>query len=657
MTSPVTWEYSDGIAVVTIDNPPVNATGQGVRAGLLEIVGKVDSDPQIRAVVLRCAGRTFVAGADISELGEPPQPPLLPTVLEAIENARLPWVAAIHGSALGGGLELCLACTARIADPNAKLGLPEVTLGTIPGAGGTVRLPRLIPLPDAVEMVTGGKAISAARALALGLVDGLSEKDVVAEATALATSLAAKPKAPMLLDRPCRNAQDLDWSETEKTLAAKARGATAPIEALEAMKDSVHLPSREALKRERERFVRLSTSEQAAALRYAFFSERKAGRSLATINCEAVSLDLVGVVGGGTMGAGIATALLLSGSAVRLLERDAEAAVTARTRVVDMIEASQARGVVSRQTADEALIRLIATNDDKALVSCGLVIEAVFEDMGVKGEVFSRLDAIMPRDAVLATNTSYLDVNHLAEMTVNPTRVLGLHFFAPAHVMKLLEIVRGQRTSDRALATGAALARRLKKTAVVSSVCHGFIGNRIMAAYRRDCERMLLEGALPHQIDSAMRSFGFAMGIFEVQDLSGLDIAWAQRKKTTSTRDPSIPYCRIADRLCEIGRLGRKTNKGWYDYSSGNKADDPEVTRIIEEERTRAGVTMHSFTDEQIIKSILGVMQREGQALLFEGIAESASDIDVVMLTGYGFPRHRGGPMYLARQESASALP
>lgn len=657
MASLIGCELRDGIAVVTIDAPPVNALGQGVRAELLARVRGIDGHPDIRAAVLCCAGRTFVAGADINELGKPPLSPVLPEVLDAIEGAGIPWVAAIHGTALGGGLELTLACTARIADSKAKFGLPEVTLGMIPGAGGTVRLPRLIPMADAAEMVTGGKPVTALKALALGLVDRLCETDLLSAAIAFATELASQPKPASLLDRPCRDAEEMDWQGKAAAIQAKARGAEAPMEALDALKDSMQLPAREALKQERQRFLRLAASDQAAAFRYAFFSERTAGRSLRSIDSAPADLQRIGVVGGGTMGAGIAAALLLSGSEVRLLERDTSAAETARARVEEMLGASAARGAVSREAADHAIDRFAASPDETALISCGLVIEAVFEDMDVKRNVFSRLDAIMPADAILATNTSYLDVNRLAETTVDPARVLGLHFFAPAHVMKLLEIVRGRDTGDRALSTGAALARRLKKTAVVSGVCHGFIGNRIMAAYRRDCEFMLLVGALPAQIDAAMRDFGFAMGIFEVQDLSGLDIAWAQRKNTASTRDPSLPYCRIADRLCENGRLGRKTNKGWYDYSSGKKTDDPEVTRIVEEERTRAGVTIHSFSDEQIIKRILCVMQREGQALLSEGIAESASDIDVVMLTGYGFPRHRGGPMYLARHESASALP
>lgn len=655
MASLVSCELRDGIAIVTIDAPPVNALGQGVRTELLARIQEINGRIDISAAILKCAGRTFVAGADISELGKPPRSPVLPEVLDAIDSARIPWIAAIHGTALGGGLELALACTARIADNQAKLGLPEVTLGMIPGAGGTVRLPRLIPMTEAVEIVTGGKPVTAMKALSIGLVDRLCDADLISAAIAFATEVAGKPKPTSLLHRPCRDAEEVDWHGKAVAIRGKARGAKAPMEALDALKDNLHLPAREALKEERQRFLRLAASDQAAALRYAFFSERNAGKSLTSIDSAPADLGRIGVVGGGTMGAGIATALLISGSEVRLLERDNDAAQAASTRVKDMLDASVARGAITRETADEALHRFNASPDETALISCGLVIEAVFEDMDVKRSVFSRLDAVMPANAVLATNTSYLDVDRLAETTIDPGRILGLHFFAPARVMKLLEIVKGRDTGDRALATGAALAKRLRKTAVVSGVCHGFIGNRIMAAYRRDCEFMLLEGALPAQIDGAMRDFGFAMGIFEVQDLSGLDIAWAQRKSTASTRDPCLPYCRIADRLCESGRLGRKTNKGWYDYSLGKKTDDPEVARIIDEERTRAGVTVHSFTNEQIMKRILGVMQREGQALVFEGIAESPSDIDVVMLSGYGFPRHRGGPMYLARQESARA--
>jgi len=474
-------------------------------------------------------------------------------VLAAIEASRVPWVAAIHGTALGGGLELAMACHGRIAEASAWLGLPEVTLGILPGSGGTVRLPRLVPMPKAITMVTG----------------------------------------------------------------------------------------------ERDRFLRLSASDEAAALRHLFFAERDARRSLRALPAVPEDLSLVGVIGSGTMGAGIATALLLSGLSVRLVERDAPAAERGRARVAETLAASTARGALTETTAEQALARLETAHDYALLAGCPLVIEAVFEDMAVKREVFDRLDAVMPPEAVLATNTSYLDVDALAATTADPSRILGLHFFSPAHVMKLLEIVRGAKTGHRALATGAALARRLKKTAVVAGVCDGFIGNRIMAAYRRDCEFMLEEGALSAEIDAAMRGFGFAMGICAVQDMSGLDIAWAQRKARAASRPADERYARIADRLCEAGRLGRKTGKGWYDYSTGMPAVDPEVTAIIEEESARAGRTRRAFAADEIMKRILAAMQREGQAILGEGIAESAGDIDVVMVTGYGFPRHRGGPMFM----------
>jgi len=647
LMSPVSLTIHDGLARVTIDNPPVNALGQAVRTGLLDACARVSRDSSIRAVVLHGAGRGFAAGADIRELGKPPLEPFLPDVLASIEGSGVPWVAAIHGNALGGGLELAMACHARIAEPNARLGLPEVTLGTVPGAGGTVRLPRLVPVATAAAMITSGRPVTAAAALESGLIDAVAEKDLLSEAGSLASQLAACGAPRRTLERPLRDAESVDWAALETSVAGKARGARAPGEALAALREGAGLAPDEAMRRERERFLRLSGSEEAAALRHVFLAEREAGRSLRELAAAPADLSQVGVIGGGTMGAGIATAILLSGSSVRLIERDDAGAQKARERVAATLAASAARRVISRTEADAALGRLEATTGYESLADCPLVVEAVFEDMGVKREVFARLDEVMPADAILATNTSYLDVDALAATTMDPTRILGLHFFSPAHVMKLLEIVRGRATGDRALATGAALAKRLRKTAVVAGVCDGFIGNRIMAAYRRDCEFMLEEGALPADIDAAMRDFGFAMGLYEVQDLSGLDIAWAQRRARAATRPVDERYSRIADRLCEAGRLGRKSGKGWYDYSSGRAEVDPAVTAIIEEESARAGRTRRAFGPEEIMERILGTMQREGRSILAEGIAESPEDIDVVMVLGYGFPRHKGGPMFL----------
>ncbi len=644
----VTVEITDGLGWVTIDNPPVNALGRAVRQGLWDAVVRL-RDADVRAVVLTGAGRAFVAGADIRELGQTPPAPYLPDVLAAIAQAPVPWVAAINGPALGGGLELAMACHARIAVASAKLGLPEVTIGIIPGSGGTVRLPRLVPMETAIKLATGGKPIGAPEALEAGLVDWLAQDDLLTEAAAMARNLAAAGCPEPALARDLVAGDPIDWEAQEALLRKRSRGAAAPLEALASLKCAANAPVDVALAGERERFLRLAKSEEAAALRHVFFAERRAGQALKQADADPVDLSRMGVIGGGTMGAGIATALLLAGSNVCLIERDDPAAEAAKTRVADTIAASVERGAVSAATGEAALANLTTDTDYAALKDCPLVIEAVFEDMGVKRAVFDTLDAVMPAEAILATNTSYLDVNALAALTRDPARILGLHFFSPAHVMKLLEVVRGEATGARALATGGALAKLLRKIPVVAGVCDGFIGNRIMAAYRRECEFMLEEGALPHQVDAAMQAFGFAMGIYAVQDMSGLDIAWAQRKARAPYRDPSERYAHIADRLCEAGRLGRKTGKGWYDYASGKAEIAPEVTRIIEEESAKAGRTRKAFTEAEIITRILTTMQREGQAVLDEGIAEGPDDIDVVMITGYGFPRHKGGPMYMAR--------
>ncbi len=645
----VTVEIRDAIGWVTIDCPPVNALGQSVRQGLMAAVTQL-AEADVQAVVLTGAGRTFIAGADIRELGKTPAEPHLPDVLAAIAAAPVPWIAAINGMALGGGLEVAMACHARIAAPSAKLGLPEVNIGIIPGSGGTVRLPRLVPMTTAIKLVTSGKPIGAQEALDAGLVDRLSGEDLLGEAAAMARDLEEMGRPKPALERDLVAGGPIDWDAQASQLRKRSRGAAAPLEALASLKCAASDPVDVALAGERERFLRLAASDEAAALRHIFFAERAAGKGLKQAQADPVDLSRVGVIGGGTMGAGIATALLLAGSQVHLIERDTAAAEIARTRVADTIAASVKRGVVPVAKGEAALAELSTGADYAALADCPLVIEAVFEDLDVKRQVFETLDAIMPAEAILATNTSYLDVNVLAQTTRDPSRILGLHFFSPAHVMKLLEVVRGEATSVRALATGGALAKLLRKIPVVAGVCDGFIGNRIMAAYRRECEFMLEEGALPQQIDAAMQEFGFAMGIYAVQDMSGLDIAWAQRKACAPLRDPAERYARIADRLCEAGRLGRKTGKGWYDYSSGKAEVDPEVTRIIEEESARAGRVRTTFTAPEIMARILGTMQREGQAVLDEGIAESADDIDVVMITGYGFPRHKGGPMYLARK-------
>jgi len=651
MTSPVSVTVNDGIALIEIDNPPVNATSQAVRQGILDAINTINADDTVKAAVLACAGRTFVAGADIKEFGKTPLEPHLPDVLNAVEKARVPIVAAIHGTALGGGLELALACHARIADGKAKLGLPEVTLGLVPGAGGTIRLPRLVAIDEAIDIITGGKPVSAKKALETGLVDRIAEDDLAAEAEAYAKELIQSGKPEPVSERaPRETPDDAFWAEKEKAIAARARGQESPVEALHALRDGITLPLDKAFAAERARFLRLRDTEQAAALRYMFFAERNTGRPKEIEGVDPLPLDKAGVVGGGTMGAGIAAAMLLAGMTVALTERDAEAAGTAKERVAGILDGSRKRGLLSDAAYEEAMSRFSAHDNYDALAACDLVIEAVFEDMGVKREVFAELDRVCRGDAILASNTSYLDVDELANTTKIPARVVGLHFFSPAHIMKLLEIVRTEAAAPPTLATAFALAKKLRKTPVLAGVCDGFIGNRIMSAYRRECDFILEEGALPQDIDAAMRGYGFAMGIYAVQDMAGLDIAWAMRKRRAETRPADERYSRIADRICELGRFGRKTAAGWYAYADGAKAGqpDPAVEQIIMEESERLGYQRKSFTADEIMERILSSMQAEARAVLDEGIALKPSDIDVTMVHGYGFPRHRGGPMFAA---------
>lgn len=635
------------IARVTLDNPPVNALGQAQRAGLADAVAQTNAMDGLRAVVLHCAGRSFVAGADIREFGKPPEPPHLPDVLAQIEGARVPWVAAIHGTALGGGLELALACRYRVAARGTKMGLPEVTLGLIPGAGGTVRLPRIIPVTQALQMVAGGKPVAAAQAAEWGLIDHLAEGDVLDAAVQFAATVGKRRDPGPVLARPVQNPDPAAFDALADRVTKRARGQHAPVEAVAALRRAVTLPAPEALAAERAAFLRLRDDPQSKALAHVFFAERGAARLDRLKGVGVPAPERVGVVGGGTMGAGIASACLLAGLRVTLLEQTPDAAQAAQDRVTGILQDSLSRGLITPDRHAALVARFTATQDATALADSQLVIEAVFEDFDVKKTVLADLESVTPRECVLATNTSYLDVNALAATLSDPSRLVGLHFFSPAHVMKLLEIVVPDRVSDVALATGAALARALGKITVFAGVCDGFIANRIMSAYRAACEHMLEAGALPWQIDAAMVDFGFPMGIYQMQDLAGLDIAWAMRKRRAAEGKRPADYVRIPDLLCEAGRLGRKAGRGWYDYSSGKPMPDPEVERVILDESTRKGIARQTFTAEDIMARILSVMQAEGDAILREGIAARADDIDVVMINAFGFPRWTGGAMYL----------
>ncbi len=640
----VTVQTLGRVAIVTIDNPPVNAASQAVRAGLVDAVAQTEADATIDAVVLTCAGRTFVAGADVREFDLPPVAPHLPDVIAAIEAASKPWIAALHGSALGGGLELAMGCDHRIAETSARMGLPEVTLGLVPGAGGTVRLPRLVGAELALTMIAGGKPINAQEALDAGLIDAIAQGDLVQEACDLAA--AGVDLRPTLVKPVIGKSDATRFDRTASDMRRKARGQVSVPAAIDALERGLTLPATEALAAERATFLSLKASEQARALRHIFFAERAA---LSDPRTKATPRPIarIGVIGGGTMGAGIASLCLMRGLMVTLIERDASSLDAGSARVRSTLESSAKRGLLL--DLDATFARFDAATDDSALADVDLVIEAVFEEMEVKKQVFRRLDAVTRPDAILATNTSYLDVTEIAACLRDPSRAIGLHFFSPAHIMKLLEIVLPAGVADDVVATAARLSKTLGKIGVFSGVCDGFIGNRIMSAYRTEADRLLIDGASPEQVDAAMRDYGFPMGVFEMQDLAGLDIAWAMRKRRLAQGLSGDGDIRIADRLCEQGRFGRKTDAGWYDYTDGKATPSDAVTAIIADERQAMGVADAVFETKDVMPRILGAMVQEAEAVLAEGIASSAADIDVVMVNGYGFPRWKGGSLFTVR--------
>lgn len=642
----VTGSLSDGVLVVTIDNPPVNAVSAHVRQGLVKALDHAAALSMVVGVVITGAGLTFVGGADIKEFGKPPVDPTLPEVIERIESYGKPVVAAVNGAALGGGCEIALACHGRIASDKASFGMPEVKLGIVPGAGGTQRLPRLIGAVAAIDLIGSGRTTKATEALSLGLVDGVA-KDHLDAALSLVHDLAGEPlrRTGMLEVAPAKPA---DVDAAAKKVLSKARGRAAPAEAVRLVKAAAYVDLKQGLADERATFLRLRDSAESAALRHVFFAERQAGKVEKLDKVTPRKIETVGIVGTGLMGAGIAVAALTSGYRVIGVEQTAEAAEKGRERIAGILDKSVQSGRLAATVRDECLTRLAVTASADELAAADLVIEAVFDDLAVKTELFQRLDGIVRQDAILATNTSYLNPDDIAAATAHPERVVGLHFFSPANIMRLVEVVDCKATAPDVLASALAFARRLGKLPVVCGVTEGFIGNRIFSAYRREAEFMVEDGAAPHEIDAALEAYGFPMGIFTVYDMAGLEIAWARRKRQAATRDPQARYVEIADQLCEAGRFGRKTGKGWYDYSSGEKAVDPEVTALIAAARTAKGISPRKFTSDEIVVRLLRAMADEGTALLAEGIAARSSDIDLVMINGYGFPSHKGGPMFAA---------
>ncbi|WP_313071622.1 FAD-dependent oxidoreductase [Melaminivora sp.] len=647
----VTTETHGPVLLARIDHPPVNALGQAVRAGLLAAIEQAEADAAIHALLLVGAGRAFIAGADIREFGKPPQPPSLPEVCQRIEASSKPVIAAIHGAALGGGLEVAMAAHYRLALPGAQLGLPEVNLGLLPGAGGTQRAPRLMGALPAAELMLSGKPLAARAALAAGLVDRLVEGDDPAAAgLAWARELLAQgagPRRTGALPVPDADGALAGLEALATETAKKSRGLFSPQRIIECVRAALTLPFEEGLARERALFLQCLDSPQRAGLVHAFFAEREVAKVPEAQAAPARPVERVAVIGGGTMGAGIAVAALDAGLSVTLLERDEPALERGRANVRKVYDALVARGRLAPEAREARLARWRTSTRYEDIADADLVIEAVFEDLQVKRAVFAELDRVCRPGAVLATNTSYLDIEAIADATGRPQDVIGLHFFSPAHIMRLLEIVVPARVAPDVVATAFALARRMKKVPVRAGVCDGFIGNRILAVVREAADHMVEDGASPYQVDQALRDFGFAMGPFQVVDLAGGDIGWATRKRRAPQRDPRARYVEVGDRLCERGWFGQKTGRGWYLYPEGARTGqpDPEVLAIADAERTRKGVVPRSFTPEDIVRRYMAAMVNEGAKVLQEGIALRPLDIDATFLFGYGFPRWRGGPM------------
>ncbi|WP_321801608.1 3-hydroxyacyl-CoA dehydrogenase NAD-binding domain-containing protein [Caballeronia sp. J97] len=651
----VQHELRGSVLVVTIDHAPVNALNAAVRRGLIDAIEAADANRSVRAVLIVGAGRNFIAGADIREFGKPAVPPSLPEVCNRIEACGKPVIAAIHGAALGGGLEVALGSHYRIAVPGAKLGLPEVQLGLLPGAGGTQRSARLIGAEAALSLMLSGRHVGAQEALRVGLVDRVGQSDdVFAEGLAYAHELIATQAGP----RRTKQARGLaDKEASAAAIAAaraetqkKSRGLLSPLKIVDCVEAALNLPFDEGLRFEREQFLECRESPQRAGLVHAFFAERETQKSPETRDAQPRALNAIGVIGGGTMGAGIAVALLDAGLAVTMIERDDASLERGRAHVEKVYDASIAKGRMTHETKARALQRFDGATNYDALANADLVIEAVFEDMAVKKAVLAELDRVCKRGAVLATNTSYLDIDEIAASISRPQDVLGLHFFSPANIMKLLEVVVPARVSADVVATGFELAKKLKKVAVRAGVCDGFIGNRMLAVYRAAADHLMEDGASPYQIDKAVRDFGFPMGPYQVIDLAGGDIGWAARKRRAATRDPNARYVRIGDALCERGWFGQKTGRGFYRYEEGARVGvhDAEVESIVEAERARAGVTPRAFSDEQIVRRYLAAMINEGANIVHEGIAQRPLDVDATLMHGFGFPRYRGGPMHYA---------
>jgi 3-hydroxyacyl-CoA dehydrogenase len=653
ITSPISTTRHGDVLIVTSNNPPVNALGAAVRQGLVAAIEEAEGDDGIKAVVIRCEGQTFFAGADISEFGKPMVMPMLPQVVDIIEGCSKPVVAAIHGTALGGGLEVALASHYRIAVPDAKLGVPEVKLGLLPGAGGTQRLPRVAGVQKALEMVTSGSPIGAREAFAVGLVDRVCEGELIQHAVALAEEVRDIRPLPKSSERDEKlaeaRANPAVFDEFRKANAKKFRGFEAPEANIKAIEAAVAKPYAEGVIDERNLFMGLMSGTQSRAQQYFFFAERKAAK-IENIpeNTQPRTVKKVGVIGAGTMGGGISMNFLSAGIPVTIVEMGQEALDRGTGIMRKNYEATASKGRMTGEQVEQAMGLLNPTLDFDALTDCDLIIEAVFEQMDVKKDIFTRLDKVVKQGAILASNTSYLNIDEIAAVTSRPQDVVGLHFFSPANVMKLLEIVRGAKTASDVLVTAMQLAKKIRKVAVVAGVCHGFIGNRMLMPRQVEATKLLLEGATPEQVDRVHVEFGMPMGPFQMADLAGVDIGWH--------RDPNRIE-NIRDALCAIDRWGQKKGAGFYDYDEKRRpSPSPVVQQIIEDFAAKQGVTRRQIDDEEIVQRTLYTMVNEAAKILEEGMAQRASDIDVVWVYGYGWPVYRGGPMFWADTEGLQKI-
>lgn len=647
----VSFSSQANIGIITIDYAPVNALSQKVRRGIVDGLEMFEADSQIKAIIIACAHRTFIAGADIKEFGKPATAPLLPDVVNRIESSCKPVIAALFGTALGGGFEVALACHYRVALANAKVGLPEVNLGLIPGAGGTQRLPRILGEAQALAMVTSGKQASVSALASSDLFDAVFDQDANLLAATLAFVSARLDNNLLAIKRVGeikRSDDNFNWAGALAKVGKAARGKEAPVVAAQVLEQTRDMDIISGMAFEREQFLILRESAQSAALRFVFAAEKKSAKT--GLKSEPLAVNRVGIIGGGNMGSGIATAFLMAGFTLVLIEQNKAGLEAGVSRIGSNVASNVKRGRISQAFADSAMAKLSAATDYQALADCDLVIEAVFEDLAVKKALFVKLDKVCRPDCILATNTSYLDIDEMAASISRPQQVIGMHFFSPANIMKLLEVVRARQSSEQAIASAMAVAKKLKKIAVLVGVCFGFAGNRMYTRYGREIGQMLLEGAKIEQIDRAMTQWGMAMGPLAVLDMSGIDIGHnARSAQTFPKHDPG--YFRAAAVMVEHGRLGRKSGQGFYQYDENGKAqNDAQAANLLKDQAVSLSIEQKTFSDEEIVERAILALISEGLALFKQGIVQRLSDIDLVWLHGYGFPRHKGGPMFQGQQ-------